>query len=84
MLLTAEEVAAYMGATPQTIRNHVKAGRIRCYMVGPKLMRFDIDEVLEDYRRPPRSGPAGNGAPPKPIVLGPDYDGLPEKHGRLP
>ena len=54
--LTVEELGDYLRVTPDTIREWVRKGRIPCYRIGRKTIRFDLDEVVAALReaRPQR------------------------------
>ena len=39
------EVAETYGISERTVHRYVAQGRLRAYRVGPKLVRFDADEV---------------------------------------
>lgn len=51
-LLTAEELAAYLAVSPQTVYRGVRSGRIPGYRVGDA-WRFDRREVLAALRPSP-------------------------------
>ena len=39
------EIAETYGISERTVQRNVAQGRLRAYRVGPKLVRFDADEV---------------------------------------
>lgn len=43
--LSSAEAAVYLNISLRTLRNWVSDGRIRAKRCGPKLLRFDIDEL---------------------------------------
>ena len=56
-LLTAAEVAEHLAMSTGSIYKMASAWKIRSYAGGPRLggVRFNLQEVLEDLRRPKRS-----------------------------
>jgi excisionase family DNA binding protein len=59
-LLTAAELAEFLGLRPSTILDKWQRGELPGYKIG-RPVRFDLDEVLEATRR--ESGAAGGKAP---------------------
>jgi len=49
-LLTATELARVLKVRPETIYRLRKSGRIPCYRLGQRRVRFDLEEVLECLR----------------------------------
>jgi excisionase family DNA binding protein len=43
-LISTAEAARRLGVSPNTVRNYV-AGRLTAYRIGPRLLKFDPDEV---------------------------------------
>ena len=39
------EAAAYLDITPKTLRRMVAEGKVTGYRMGPRLIRFDLDEL---------------------------------------
>ena len=49
-VMTVQDVAAYLGVTTKTVRTMVADGRLRCYRLGDRIIRFrrsDIDAALQ-------------------------------------
>jgi excisionase family DNA binding protein len=44
-LIPTAEAAKRLGVSPNTLRSYVAAGLISCRRVGPKLLRFDPNEI---------------------------------------
>ena len=49
-LLTADEAAALLKVPASTIRHWVREGRMPCYRLGPRAMRFTRELLLEFVR----------------------------------
>ena len=49
-LIDCEMLAATLNVKRKTIRNWVRAGRIPYYRNGQRIVRFNIEEVLESMR----------------------------------
>lgn len=62
-LVPASTVAEALGVAVGTVYRYVREGTIRAYRVGPRMLRFRLEEVLEDL------ADATNAAPPCPDVL---------------
>ncbi|WP_448222859.1 excisionase family DNA-binding protein [Gordonia iterans] len=45
---TIHEVAADFGVHPKTVRRWLADGRIHGHRIGPRLIRFNLDEVRRD------------------------------------
>jgi len=45
VLISTAEAARRLGVSPNTIRNYVANGQLTAIRVGPKLLKFDADEV---------------------------------------
>jgi excisionase family DNA binding protein len=48
--MTIQDVAAYLGVTPKTVRQMIVDGRIRAYKLGDRIIRLrrsEIDAALE-------------------------------------
>ena len=50
-LLTAEELAERLRVRPNTVKAWARDGRIPAIRLSPKIIRFDLDEVVEALRR---------------------------------
>jgi excisionase family DNA binding protein len=44
-LISTSEAAERLGVSPNTLRGYVASGLISCRRVGPKLLKFDADEI---------------------------------------
>jgi excisionase family DNA binding protein len=44
-LISTTDAAERLGVSPNTLRGYVASGLISCRRVGPKLLKFDADEV---------------------------------------
>ncbi|MBS1695767.1 MAG: helix-turn-helix domain-containing protein [Actinobacteria bacterium] len=44
-LISTAQAAERLGVSPNTLRSYVASGLISCRRVGPKLLKFDADEV---------------------------------------
>jgi excisionase family DNA binding protein len=44
-LISTAQAARRLGVSPNTIRNYVADGQLTAIRVGPKLLKFDADEV---------------------------------------
>ncbi|MBX5464865.1 MAG: helix-turn-helix domain-containing protein [Clostridia bacterium] len=68
-LLTTEELARELGCSVRTVKRMMAEGRIPVVRVGRRLVRFDLERVLErlsvEEETPPRRG-----RPRKRLVLG--------------
>ena len=49
-LLTAEELAERIRVRPSTIRIWAREGLIPAVKIGAKILRFDMDDVLESVK----------------------------------
>jgi excisionase family DNA binding protein len=49
-LVSAQVLAEVLDAGVNTIYDWAAEGRIPCYRIGRKLVRFDLDEVLDAIR----------------------------------
>lgn len=49
-LLTAEEVGERVRVSPDTVKEWARAGRVPCYRLGRKTIRFDLAEVIAALR----------------------------------
>jgi predicted site-specific integrase-resolvase len=49
-LLTAEEVAGRLRIRPETLKAWARRGRIPRIRISPKVVRFDLDAVIESLR----------------------------------
>jgi len=58
-LLTTEEVAARLRVRPDTIRRWVRRGLIPVLRVSPKVMRFDLAEVVRAFQEHGRGTDGG-------------------------
>lgn len=58
-LLTAEELAERLRVQPSTIRRWSRCGRIPQIGIGPKVIRYDYDAVLESLRTRSHEGTEG-------------------------
>jgi len=45
VLISTTEAAKRLGLSPNTLRSYVASGLISCRRVGPKLLKFDADEI---------------------------------------
>jgi excisionase family DNA binding protein len=52
------EAAEYLGIDPKTLRRMVAKGQVTGYRMGPRLIRFDLDE-LDALMRPIPTTKAG-------------------------
>ena len=43
--LSTNEAADYLNVSVRTLRNYVAAGQVRARRVGPKLLRFNADDL---------------------------------------
>lgn len=58
-LVEAEDLAELLRVSTDTVLEWARAGRIPCRRFGPRVIRFDLDEVLEaEERRARREGGA--------------------------
>ena len=64
-LLTARELAAYLGLAPATILDKWERGELPGFRFG-RAVRFDLDEVLAIGRRPDGGGETPV-TPPRPV-----------------
>ena len=53
MLLSTRELAHYLNVTPKTVMRWVTDGRIPCYRVNQRLIRFDREQVEAALRADP-------------------------------
>jgi excisionase family DNA binding protein len=44
-LVSIHQAADYADVHPITVRRWVRAGRLRAYRVGPRLLKIDLNEV---------------------------------------
>ena len=49
-LVTPEGLAAELSLKPRTIREWALKGKIPCLRISPKVLRFDLDEVLASLK----------------------------------
>jgi excisionase family DNA binding protein len=58
-LVEAEDLAELLRVSPDTILEWARSGRIPCRRFGPRVVRFDLTEVLDaEERRARRDGGA--------------------------
>ena len=50
-LITIDEAAERIGVHPNTIRNWLKAGNLKGYRIGPRVIRIDETELMEAVQR---------------------------------
>lgn len=51
-LLSTTQAAAYLGVSPNTIRKYRDDGKIRAFLVGEKLVKYDpqdLDRFLREF-----------------------------------
>lgn len=58
-LLTAQELAAALRVTPDTIWRYTRTGRIPCLRLGPRDYRYQLVEVLAALASAETSAPGG-------------------------
>lgn len=51
LLLSTAEASKLLGISPNTLRSYVASGFITCRRIGPKLLKFDADEVARFAQR---------------------------------
>lgn len=44
--MTVDEVAAYFGISPETVRRLARSGKLPAYRIG-KLWRFNIEDIID-------------------------------------
>lgn len=44
------DASEYTGLAPRTLRDYITQGRLTGYRVGPRALRFDVDELDELFR----------------------------------
>ncbi len=49
-LLTSEQLARFLGVSARSIRRLTTSGQIPCVMVGPKLPRYRVEDVIHALR----------------------------------
>ena len=54
--LNANEVAAYLGLSYQTVTKYAKSGRIPSVALGPKLRKFSLPDVCRALGLPEPAG----------------------------
>jgi excisionase family DNA binding protein len=54
---SAEAAGEYAGVNSRTVRRWAIDGLITSYKLGPKLVRFDLDEIDRLFRPIPVAGP---------------------------
>ena len=50
-LLSTAQAAAYLGVSPNTVRNYIARGLLSAHRVGPKLLKFDPADLDRAARR---------------------------------
>jgi predicted site-specific integrase-resolvase len=56
-LMTAEQLALRLRVRPTTVKKWFRAGLIPALRLSPKVIRYDLAEVLEELaKRPDQSG----------------------------
>ena len=51
-LLTADELARYVGVSPETIRQWARRGIIPRIIVSDKVHRYDLEVVINEIKKP--------------------------------
>lgn len=54
--VTIDEASGYTGLAPRTLRDYITQGRLTGYRVGPRALRFDLDELEQLFRPIPAGG----------------------------
>jgi len=57
-LVSMSEAAEHLGICERTMRRYVAEGRVRAFKLGPKIVRFDVND-LDDLLTPIPNGRAG-------------------------
>lgn len=48
--ITIEEVIRICGVSRSTVNRRIKDGTLKAYKIGPRLIRFDINEVYAAFK----------------------------------